>query len=526
MQVNESVNASNLLTLGTQTGKKDNSKSVGGTNDFASFLSPTVSDATQNNAGVQQSETKGYSGVKSDNSVQKDRISGQTNNGNKVNESKTNENKTDAAQTQEVKDKDNKQTSDATVSVNSVDEKTTIDEEKDNVVVTTGMEDVELLEEDTDAVLQLLGDFFQQLMSELEITPDTLNETMNELGMEPSDLLSEDGMKSLFLAVNSAEVSDLLVNEELNQDWNQFEGQMVQLLDEVDIPVEDLQQVTESWDEADFLKVETMPLQETGDVKVSDIPVEKDVDVVQTKQVESDDVVVHDDFVAPDKQTQSDSGEFSKEFSEDSSENSSKEFSSQTYKSVTEDTKSAGTESTKNAKTEHFENPILQAVENAVDNLQDVPVVEEVPISGREIVNQIVEQVRVNMSQDTTSMEMQLYPEHLGKIQINVVSKDGVMTARIVAETEEAKQAIEGGLASLKESMENQNLKVDAIEVMVSTAGFTWNDEEQPEYEQQKSSNSRKKIDLSELDGEEVEVEETAELEKMRYAGSSVSYTA
>jgi flagellar hook-length control protein FliK len=359
-----------------------------------------------------------------------------------------------------------------------------------------------------------LSDFFQQLMSELDITPDSLNETMNELGMEPSDLLTEDGMKSLFLAVNSSEVSDLLVNEDLNQDWNGFAGQMNQLLEDMDIPVEELQLVADSWDEDTLLKVETLQTKDVNDFDVSDFSVEKDADVTQSKQIENVDVVVSDDVSKQSNQTQSDSEGFSEDFSD------------KAYKGAAEDSKSVNTENAKDSKTEHFENPILQAVENAVDNLQEAPVVEEVPISGREIVDQIVEQVKVRMNQDTTSMEMQLYPEHLGKIQINVVSKDGAMTARIVAETEEAKQAIENGLSSLKESMENQNLKVDAIEVMVSTAGFTWNNEEQPEYEQQKSSNSRKKIDLSELEEEETEVEETAELEKMRYAGSSVSYTA
>lgn len=46
------------------------------------------------------------------------------------------------------------------------------------------------------------------------------------------------------------------------------------------------------------------------------------------------------------------------------------------------------------------------------------------------------------------------------------------MQAQIIAETEAAKAAVESGLAVLKEAFENQDLKVDAIEVMVGTPDY------------------------------------------------------
>ena len=171
-----------------------------------------------------------------------------------------------------------------------------------------------------------------------------------------------------------------------------------------------------------------------------------------------------------------------------------------------------------------FENPILQAIQNAVNNVETVVNAEQ-PVQQVDIVRQVVEQVRVNMNQQATSLELQLYPEHLGRIQINVVSKDGVLTASIVAETEAAKQAIEGGLLNLKEAMQQQDLKVEAIEVMVSTMGFEKGEEQQQSFDEKGSSNPRRKIDLSEL-GEAIPVEDEVEIEKMKATGSSVSYRA
>jgi flagellar hook-length control protein FliK len=353
----------------------------------------------------------------------------------------------------------------------------------------------------------------QNVTEQLDVSMEDLNVTLQDLDMDVSDLLSEGGMKDLFLSVNDAEVSDLLVNEDLNVEWNQFEEQMNSLLEEVDFPVEQLQTAAETMDVVSVMEAGTAFVEEKTDItrenviRDVDLPFKEDVEEPVLNEVV---VSVEDDRPKTDTYTEQGKESFEQQTFTDTSKESSKVADSKNSTSV---------------KTESFENPILQALENAVDNVEDIQPLEEIPISGREIIDQVVEQIRVNMNQDTTSMEMQLYPEHLGKIQINVVSKDGVMTAKIVAETEAAKQAIEGGLTNLKESMEHQNLKVDAIEVMVSTAGFERNNDEQAAYEEKNSSRSGRRVKLSDLEDEE-EQDETAELEKMKYAGSSVSYTA
>lgn len=90
----------------------------------------------------------------------------------------------------------------------------------------------------------------------------------------------------------------------------------------------------------------------------------------------------------------------------------------------------------------------------------------------REIANQILDKVRVVVAPDVTTLEIQLTPEHLGKVHLTVTEQDGKMTARFLTENELSREAIERNLVQFKEMLQEQGLKVDTIEVTVSEFGF------------------------------------------------------
>lgn len=89
-----------------------------------------------------------------------------------------------------------------------------------------------------------------------------------------------------------------------------------------------------------------------------------------------------------------------------------------------------------------------------------------------EIANQILEKIRVVIKPDQTSMEMKLNPDNLGKVNLSVQSKAGQLTAQFVVESEVAKEAIESQLFQLRESLNQQGVKVEAIEVTVASYNF------------------------------------------------------
>ncbi len=93
-------------------------------------------------------------------------------------------------------------------------------------------------------------------------------------------------------------------------------------------------------------------------------------------------------------------------------------------------------------------------------------------IDGMDIIEQIMESVKVTGIEEGTALEIQLNPEHLGKISLNVVSKDGAITAQITAQDEAVRRIIESQLVTLKENLNNQGIKVEAVEVTISARGF------------------------------------------------------
>jgi len=487
MQVNENVNVSNFLAVGNQTGKGSRTKvDKSEQTDFASFLMPSVDSSNNIPAGTkQQPDVKKVS------------------DGEALNE-KSPEKNVAASNEEDIQKADLKEAKESSQD-DTVTSEHTDDVQEPEYVDENGQE---LSKEEMEAFLEAAGHILQQVMEWFGLTAIELNEKLDELGMELSDLLSDNGLKTFFLSEKSAEVSDLIVNEDLNQEWNQFfDGVMEEMhqegirLDDVSAYVKEtnVENLLDYVFKTDFTMPEDFVKKEgNNQPEIMEIPTDSSEPTVAVL----DEGTLQNEENALDSQT-----------NENQDTYTSKETAHVKENAILD------------KKEPHFENPVLHAVEQAVDNLQDISFTEEIPVSGKEVIDQIVELIKVKMNQDTTSLEMQLYPEHLGKIQIHVVSKDGVMTARIVAETEAAKQAIEGGITSLKESMEQQNLKVDAIEVMVSTTGFESGDKEQDSYKQQQSAKPGKKLDLSELQEDEA-VKEAAELEKMKYTGSSVSYTA
>lgn len=166
-----------------------------------------------------------------------------------------------------------------------------------------------------------------------------------------------------------------------------------------------------------------------------------------------------------------------------------------------------------------------QQADGIQDRIQEL-VAERVDAETSEsIVKQVIEQVKLNIKTDVTSVQMQLYPEHLGKVAIQVVSKNGVLTAQIAAENEGAKAALESQLNALKESFDNQGLKVESVEVMVSSRGFDQNTDTNGD-----SSNSQKQGKrvrrnlLDELEGADEDLQEEEDLKTT--LGNTVSYTA
>jgi flagellar hook-length control protein FliK len=155
-------------------------------------------------------------------------------------------------------------------------------------------------------------------------------------------------------------------------------------------------------------------------------------------------------------------------------------------------------------------------------------------IDTLDLIEQVAQNVKVVLANDSTSMEMQLNPENLGKIYLNVSTKEGVVNAQIAAQNEAVKVALETQLATLRENLNQAGIKVDSIEVTVASHEFEKNlEQDQHRNEQQETEESgqpaaRRNIrmdSLDELSGLMTE-EEALVAQIMKDNGNSVDLTA
>ncbi|MBE5916127.1 MAG: hypothetical protein E7273_04720 [Pseudobutyrivibrio ruminis] len=127
-------------------------------------------------------------------------------------------------------------------------------------------------------------------------------------------------------------------------------------------------------------------------------------------------------------------------------------------------------------------------------------------VTAEKIVSQLVEQARILNEAETTTMEMTLNPEGLGKIYMEVTQKGDEITARIFTENDAVKQALEAQMANMKVEMNQSSTKVTSIEVSVGTHEFERNLEEDAKGEERReeqSNNSQgrsSKINLNNMD--------------------------
>lgn len=145
------------------------------------------------------------------------------------------------------------------------------------------------------------------------------------------------------------------------------------------------------------------------------------------------------------------------------------------------------------------------------------------------IMNQIMDYMRVQVRADMTQMELQLNPASLGTVNINITSKAGVITAQFLTQNEAVKAAIESQIVQLKNSFEEQGLKVEAVEVTVASHSFERNLSGEGNGQHQMQDGRKKGTRRVNLNGtalEEEQEEEEGQETLMGAGESTVNFTA
>lgn len=378
----------------------------------------------------------------------------------------------------------------------------------------------------------------------LGIDEDTIETVLAEMGIMPVELLQPENLQQFILLVDGGqEPTDFLMNEEMMNDFNLvFEVlQNVDMTEITDTPMtEILQQMTqlpeemslETFDMTDSLSQEVLLSQENDDATTVVEQKSPEVIVVQQEDQPANDAVTGEDSISVDEQSQvvtveNVSNQVSQDAGSQNRNMGDADASSQQEAELSEQTVSARPEP----------EPDFIAVGNHIQQQFTADVVSEIAAPQPtpqmvQIVEQIVEQIRIQVQSDTTTMEMQLNPESLGKVLLTISNRAGMMTANFTVQTEEARMAIENQMYTLRENLEQKELKVDAVEVTVSNFDFMQSGadgEDQKDLNQGDGRSRRFQMEEQEEDGEETS--EAAEAERvrrnvMRDNGGSIDFIA
>lgn len=152
----------------------------------------------------------------------------------------------------------------------------------------------------------------------------------------------------------------------------------------------------------------------------------------------------------------------------------------------------------------------------------------EIPDS-QQIMNQVLDYMKVSMRPENTVLDMQLHPESLGTLHVQISAREGIMTAHFTASSEAVKTVLENQMVVLKENFLQQDIKVEAIEVTVETHQFedSLDQGRQRSEEEAGRRPKRRRLDVSSLEsGEELTESEQIITEMMAANGNTVDYLA
>lgn len=91
---------------------------------------------------------------------------------------------------------------------------------------------------------------------------------------------------------------------------------------------------------------------------------------------------------------------------------------------------------------------------------------------AEDVLPQILKYADAIKANQQNSIKLQLYPEQLGKMEIKVTSHAGVISAQLTADSHQVKSMLESQVAMLQRSFAELGLKVDKVEVTLSSANM------------------------------------------------------
>ncbi len=390
-------------------------------------------------------------------------------------------------------------------------DKASISKDTDKNVKSSTSSSLSNISDKASKVNQAVQDIKDSIKDELDISDDKLEEVMSILGLTNADLLQSQNIADIFMEVTGTQdAMDIITDAALTQSFQNIISTVEQAVDNLS---EDTGMSIEQI--KDFINDNMTNSAAVVDDKtvVDDIRTEENVQTNASDKMTGD----NEDVNSVNEDTLDNiSQSVEKKITIQSDNKSSDNMKGYNGSDKSSDVKTTVSEISSN---------LVQSIQNSFEEVMNTTTTQTV--NGADVIKQIINSVKVTGNNVVQSMEIQLNPEHLGKVTLNVTSKSGVITAEIVAQNEQVKKAIESQINTLKDNFENQGIKIEAVEVTVQSHSFEsgqnlkGNDSEQGKH----SKGTRKAVRLEDFEEMSEESDELID-NLIQNENSSVEYTA
>lgn len=335
------------------------------------------------------------------------------------------------------------------------------------------------------------------IKEELDVSDEDIAKAMEVLGITDNDLLSVVKVTELVSALTGADSITLITDDDMS-------GKLTSVLDAVNTAQKDI---------ADMLNTD---VDDAVLVVRTDAVVKKDTDETVVKNTDSS---------ITDNQSVSETESLSDVLAAKVTAQGSSKNEESTGEHTGEHT------GEQNHNTQSYGGVADSIIQSMKDSFADIVTEDTSRVSEADIVNQVIDQIKLSSGRELTSIEVMLNPERLGSVHVTVTAKNGILSAQIAAQNEQVKTALENQVTALKENFQNQGIKVEAVEITVMThqfeAGqnFGQNESERKQSEQK----INKKLNLSDYmddEDETVSAQDIRRKDSIQNGNSSVEYMA
>ena len=378
----------------------------------------------------------------------------------------------------------------------------------------------------------------EKVTDDLDISEDELNNAMQLLGLTAMDLLNPANLSALYCEVtgNASDPQALV----LNADFTALFNDVSQVASENDAQLDLLSQLTAS-DDGEILDADIVSSadtnESTGSVNTPEKTVDSSYDDTAASGQNINDtadeaVKVYDGSTQDSSYQNSDEGTSPGETANGITSDENTQSKSQVDSSFDD----SGERVLHHDDGAHSDNSVLHASVSEQLNTDTSFEMSQSQSRSRvdttDIIRQIVDSMSISNTTEESAINLQLTPESLGRMYINVSQKNSEISARIAVSNEAVKEALQTQMVNLKEALNNSGIRVNEVEITVASHEFERNLEQGAanDSRQQESTNSYNGSNSSDsgIDSDMMQdrAEERLVTQIMRDNGNSVDFTA